>query len=36
LGEVDRYLVGLCPGDQRAIPGHRANLIALGRERQAA
>ena len=36
LGEVDRCLVGLCPGDQRAIPGHRANLIALGRERQAA
>ena len=36
LGEVDRCLVGLCPDDQRAIPGHRANLIALGRERQAA
>ena len=37
LGEVDRCLVGLYPGDQRSIPGgHRANLIALGRERQAA
>jgi hypothetical protein len=37
LGEVDQCLVGLYPGDQRGIlGGHRANFIALGRERQAA
>lgn len=36
LEEVDRCLVGINPDDQSGRTGHRANLITLGRERQAA